>query len=187
VGVRRAATDGSGTIARLTRLVAALFATLLLAPAASSAPSGGFTSMRYAYSLLLPLGWTDESTPGSWDGGLASTNAGVDVFRDTNDRSVLLTAAERPTAASRAVFHAEVARGALVSCRGRLVGGTTMLRFGGASSKLTSYSCADGTYLTLVTLAKDGRGYAFAWASHAARARADRVELEGILDSFEFS
>jgi hypothetical protein len=46
-----------------------------------------FTSERHAYTVILPVGWTHEERPGTWELGTffdANTPAGVDYFEDLN-------------------------------------------------------------------------------------------------------
>jgi hypothetical protein len=169
----------------LRRLLVVAIGALIVVPAVSADASNEFNSTRYAYSLLIPLGWSTQPAGGSWAGALTPGAAGVDTFKEL-DSGRVLTAAALPTGLKRFAWHARVLRNARLNCGGRVAGGTSLLRFGGAPASLTSYRCADGAYLTVVTEVRAGRGYAFGWLSHGPRAVSDWVELEGILDSLEF-
>jgi|RhiMetdeSRZDD1v2_1073273.scaffolds.fasta_scaffold07906_6 hypothetical protein len=159
---------------------------LVVVPAASARDPGAFSSTRYAYSLLLPLGWNAQPAGGNWAGALTPGSAGVDSFKELESGRVL-TAAALPTALGRFAWHARVLRTAKVNCGGPKVAGTSLLRFGGANATLTAFRCVDGAYFTIVTVVHTRRGYAFGWLSHGPRAVSDWVELEGILDSVEFA
>ena len=167
------------------RLLAVAFLALAVAPAAPARAPFEFQSTRYAYSLLLPLGWNAQPAGGSWGGALTPGSPGVDTFKEL-DSGRVLTGAALATGLKRAGWHARVLRTARLNCAGRLVGGTRLLRFGGADATLTAFHCADGAYFTVVTAVHARRGYAFGWLSHGPKADSDRVELEGILDSVEF-
>ena len=168
------------------RLLAVGILALVAVPAAPARAPGEFNSTRYAYSLLLPLGWNAQPAGGSWNGALTPGSPGVDTFKELESGRVL-TAAALPTGLKRFGWHARVLRTARLNCGGPKVGGTTLLRFGGANATLTAFRCADGGYLTVVTAVHTRRGYAFGWLSHGPRAVSDWVELEGILDSVEFA
>jgi hypothetical protein len=168
------------------RLLAVAILALFVVPAASAREPGAFSSTRYAYSLLLPLGWNAQPAGGNWAGALTPGSAGVDSFKELESGRVL-TAAALPTALGRFAWHARVLRTAKLNCGGRKVGGTSLLRFGGANATLTAFRCVDGAYFTVVTVVHTRRGYAFGWLSHGPRAVSDWVELEGILDSVEFA
>ena len=168
------------------RLLAVAILALFVVPAAPAREPGAFSSTRYAYSLLLPLGWNAQPAGGNWAGALTPGSAGVDSFKELESGRVL-TAAALPTALGRFAWHARVLRTAKLNCGGRKVGGTSLLRFGGANATLTAFRCVDGAYFTIVTVVHTRRGYAFGWLSHGPRAVSDWVELEGILDSVEFA
>jgi hypothetical protein len=168
------------------RLLAVAILALVVVPAAPARAPGEFSSTRYAYSLLLPLGWNAQPAGGSWTGALTPGSAGVDTFKELESGRVL-TAAALPTGLKRFAWHARVLRTAKVNCGGPKVAGTTLLRFGGANATLTAFRCVDGAYFTVVTAVHTRRGYAFGWLSHGPRAVSDWVELEGILDSVEFA
>jgi hypothetical protein len=169
----------------MRRLAVAILA-LVVVPAAPAREPGAFSSTRYAYSLLLPLGWNAQPAGGNWAGALTPGSAGVDSFKELESGRVL-TAAALPTGLGRFAWHARVLRTAKLNCGGPKVGGTSLLRFGGANATLTAFRCVDGAYFTVVTVVHTRRGYAFGWLSHGPRAVSDRVELEGILDSVEFA
>ena len=162
----------------------AVLALAVVPPAPARAPTE-FNSTRYAYSLLLPLGWSAQPAGGNWAGALTPGSPGIDTFKEI-DSGRFLTAAGLPTGLKRAAWHARILRTARLNCGGRIADGSTLLRFGGANATLTAYRCADGAYFTVVTAVHARRGYAFGWLSHGPRAVHDRVELEGILDSLEF-
>jgi hypothetical protein len=170
----------------LRRSVVVAIVALIAVPAASADASNEFNSTRYAYSLLLPIGWSAQPAGGSWAGALTPGSAGVDTFKELESGRTL-TGASLPTGLKRFAWHARVLRTARLNCGGRVAGGTSLLRFGGADAALTSYRCADGAYFTVVTAVRARRGYAFGWLSHGPRAVSDWVELEGILDSLEFA
>jgi hypothetical protein len=168
------------------RLLAVAILALFVVPAAPAREPSAFSSTRYAYSLLLPLGWNAQAAGGNWAGALTPGSAGVDSFKELESGRVL-TAAALPTALGRFAWHARVLRTAKLNCGGPKVGGTSLLRFGGANATLTAFRCVDGAYFTVVTVVHTRRGYAFGWLSHGPRAVSDWVELEGILDSVEFA
>jgi hypothetical protein len=168
------------------RVLAVGIIALAVVPAVPARASGQFDSTRYAYSLLLPLGWSAQAAGGGWAGALTPGSPGVDTFKEI-DSGRVLTAAALATGLKRAGWHARVLRTARLNCGGRVAGGTKLLRFGGADATLTAFRCDDGAYFTVVTEVHARRGYAFGWLSHGPRALSDRVELEGILDSVEFA
>jgi hypothetical protein len=169
-------------------LVATAVALVVAATAASSGSAratGNFTSARYAYSLLLPLDWSTSAATAAWDGVLSARRPGVDTFW-SDAWAESLTGVSATTLKTRAAWHAQAARAVHADCAGPLVRGSTLWRFGGVRATMTAYLCSVGSYLTLVTLRRNDRGYAFAWRAHGVTAGSTWIGLEGILESIEF-
>ena len=167
-------------------LAVSAVAASVAAPAGSGRTTGNFESARYAYTLLLPLGWSAAPATAGWNGVLSAGRPNVDTFRSAS-QSESLAGAARATLETRAAWHAEAARAARGDCAGPLVSGSTLRRFGGVRATMTAYLCDVGSYLTVVTLRRNNFGYAFVWRAQGRNARATWIELEGILESIEFA
>jgi hypothetical protein len=176
------------------RWVAALsvvVSTLVLVPAAASAPSTKFVSQEYGYSIVLPGSsgdWGSHFALVPWSSGSLEPNTpAFDTFTNLRVFRMYVVAARRPPTGSTlgkwTAFVKSTRTAAGCSVQPSVANST----LAGAAARVFTYACSGDYYGIVITTLHDHRGYFMLVAGRASAPHAsDRRAFNAARASFGF-